>query len=60
MATFTVTTGDDIVDANDGVLSLREAVEQARLAPGFDTIEFVPVHDFPANAQTNNGNSNAI
>lgn len=40
MATFTVTTGEDIVDANDGVLSLREAVEQARLAPGFDTIEF--------------------
>ncbi len=39
-ATFTVTTADDVVDAADGVLSLREAVEQANAAPGADAIGF--------------------
>ena len=40
MATFTVTTGDDVVDANDGVLSLREAVIETERSAGYDTIVF--------------------
>lgn len=40
MATFTVTTRGDVVDANDGVLSLREAVTQANALPGLDQIVF--------------------
>lgn len=40
MATFTVTTTADVVDANDGVISLREAVTLANTAAGADTITF--------------------
>ena len=42
MATFTVTTASDIVDAGDGVLSLREAVAQANATAAADTIVFAP------------------
>ncbi len=38
MATFNVTTTNDIIDANDGVLSLREAIAAAGSLPGRDTI----------------------
>jgi Ca2+-binding RTX toxin-like protein len=40
MATYQVTTGADIVDANDGVLSLREAVAAAQAHAGADVITF--------------------
>ena len=40
MATFTVTTTADVVDAGDGVLSLREAVAQANGNIATDTIVF--------------------
>ena len=40
MATFTVTTSDDVVDANDGKLSLREAVSRANAAADADRIGF--------------------
>ena len=40
MATFTVTTTTDMVDPNDGVLSLREAVNQANATAAADTIVF--------------------
>ncbi|MEZ5848937.1 MAG: CSLREA domain-containing protein [Geminicoccaceae bacterium] len=39
-ATLVVTTTEDIVDASDGVLSLREAVTAANLREGADTITF--------------------
>jgi len=39
-AAFEVTTLADVVDAGDGVLSLREAVAEANAAPGFDSITF--------------------
>jgi CSLREA domain-containing protein len=39
-ATFEVTTLADVVDANDGVLSLREAIQAANDRPGLDTITF--------------------
>ncbi|MCB2053835.1 MAG: hypothetical protein KDE35_06280 [Geminicoccaceae bacterium] len=39
-ATLTVTTLDDVVDATDGVLSLREAVGEANARTGADTITF--------------------
>jgi hypothetical protein len=39
-ATFTVTTAADVVDAADGVLSLREAVAQANATSAVDTIVF--------------------
>ena len=42
MATFTVTTVADTVDAGDGVLSLREAVRQANATAAKDTILFAP------------------
>ncbi len=38
MATFNVNTTSDIVDANDGVLSLREAIIAAEATAGRDTI----------------------
>ena len=41
MATFTVTTADDVV-ASDGVRSLREAVALANATPEADTIQFTP------------------
>src|SRR5262249_7694298 len=37
-ATFNVTTTADVVDANDGLLSLREAVQQANSTQAADTI----------------------
>ena len=40
MATFTVTTTDDRIDAGDGVLSLREAVARANATTAADTIVF--------------------
>ena len=43
MATFTVTTMADVVNAGDGVLSLREAVTQANATIAADTIEFAPL-----------------
>jgi hypothetical protein len=39
--TIVVTTTADVVDANDGVLSLREAVTKANTDPGADTIQLV-------------------
>jgi CSLREA domain-containing protein len=38
LATFTVNTSSDIVNPNDGVLSLREAINAARSSGGRDTI----------------------
>ena len=40
MATLTVTTAADVVNAADGVLSLREAVVQANATGAPDTIVF--------------------
>ena len=40
MATFTVTTVNDTVNAGDGMLSLREAVAQANASAAADTIVF--------------------
>jgi hypothetical protein len=40
MATFTVTTAADVVNAGDGRLSLREAVAQANATTAADTIDF--------------------
>ena len=40
MATFTVTTAADVVDAQDGRLSLREAVSLANAGAGADRIDF--------------------
>src|SRR4051812_12394505 len=40
MATLTVTTASDMVDAGDGVLSLREAVAQSNGTATVDTINF--------------------
>ena len=40
MATFTVTTNSDVVDANDGVTSLREALTLANGSAGADKIVF--------------------
>ena len=43
MATITVTTASDVVNAGDGVLSLREAVAQANATTAADTILFAAV-----------------
>ena len=40
MAVYTVTTADDVVNAGDGVLSLREAVARANASPAADEIVF--------------------
>lgn len=40
LATFLVNTVDDVVDSNDGLLSLREAVEFANTQAGSDEIRF--------------------
>ena len=39
LATYTVTTTNDVIDATDGVLSLREAITQANSNAGADTID---------------------
>jgi hypothetical protein len=39
---ITVTTNLDVVDPNDGVLSLREAIAEANTSPGAETIDFAP------------------
>ncbi|MCI0742561.1 MAG: hypothetical protein L0Y72_26305 [Gemmataceae bacterium] len=39
-ATFLVNNPADVIDPNDGVLTLREAVAQANAMPGFDIIKF--------------------
>ncbi len=40
LAAFVVTTANDIVDAGDGVISLREAIQQANSLSGADRIFF--------------------
>src|SRR5262249_29149831 len=42
LALVTVTTLADTTDANDGVISLREAIVATNAAPGADTIDFAP------------------
>ena len=42
MATFTVNTASDIVNAGDSLLSLREALEQANNTAAADSIVFAP------------------
>ena len=48
LAQLTVTTDQDIVDLNDGVTSLREAIFAANIVPGADEIVFDFGHDGPA------------
>ena len=48
LALVTVTTDQDVVDFNDGVTSLREAIFAANTVPGADTIDFDFGHDGPA------------
>lgn len=45
---ITVTTDQDVVDFNDGVTSLREAIFAANVVPGPDEIQFDFGHDGPA------------
>ena len=43
MAVFTVTSNADTVNAADGVLTLREAINAANANPAtFDTVNFAP------------------
>ena len=48
LATVTVNTPLDVVDFNDGVTSLREAIFATNLVAGPDTIRFDFGHDGPA------------
>jgi hypothetical protein len=48
LAVIPVTTDQDIVDLNDGVTSLREAIFAANIVPGADEIVFDFGHDGPA------------
>jgi predicted outer membrane repeat protein len=48
LALVTVTTDQDVVDFNDGVTSLREAIFATNTVPGADTINFDFGHDGPA------------
>ncbi len=48
LALITVTTDQDVVDFNDGVTSLREAIFAANIVPGADEIQFDFGHDGPA------------
>src|SRR4051794_21042697 len=44
-AVYTVTTTDDVIDPNDGALSLREAVIASNSTPGAtDTVTFDPAY----------------
>ncbi len=58
-STFTVTTLADVVDDSDGVLSLREAVDEANLSAGDDVIVLPPgVHTLSlSSAGGNNDNT---
>ncbi|MGD9510816.1 MAG: right-handed parallel beta-helix repeat-containing protein [Geminicoccaceae bacterium] len=42
MTTFTVTTADDVVNAGDGLLSLREALQAANATARADRVTFAP------------------
>jgi CSLREA domain-containing protein len=55
MAVMTVNTAADVVDAADGVLSLREAIALANASPEDDTIVFAPEAGFfiAANSSAN-------
>ncbi|QEG34847.1 choice-of-anchor Q domain-containing protein [Bythopirellula goksoeyrii] len=48
LALLTVTTDQDVVDFNDGVTSLREAIFAVNTVPGADEIQFDFGHDGPA------------
>jgi predicted outer membrane repeat protein len=48
LAVLTVDTDQDVVDFNDGVTSLREAIFAANILPGADEIVFDFGHDGPA------------
>src|SRR5687767_1854045 len=48
LAVVTVNTDQDVVDFNDGLTSLREAIFATNLVAGADTIEFDFGHDGPA------------
>jgi Ca2+-binding RTX toxin-like protein len=75
MATFTVNSNRDVVNPNDGVLTLREAIIEAGRSPGRDTISLssdvnlffsLPILgqgndiDFVGNSRTINGNQRQI
>lgn len=51
LATFAVTTPVDVVDENDSLLSLREAINAANSSVGLDTITF-DAGVFPASSET--------
>ncbi len=57
-ATFTVTTTADVVDPSDGVLSLREAIDEANLSGGDDVIVLpAGTHTLSLSSGRNNDNS---
>ncbi|NOZ41333.1 MAG: hypothetical protein GXP24_14070 [Planctomycetes bacterium] len=49
LAVVTVTTDQDVVDFNDGLTSLREAIFATNLIEGADEIQFDFGHDGPSN-----------
>ena len=55
LALFTVTTDQDVVDFNDGVTSLREAIFAANTVAGADEIRFDFGHDEPATIKLKQG-----
>ncbi|VEP16384.1 hypothetical protein H1P_4400002 [Hyella patelloides LEGE 07179] len=56
MATFNVNTNNDIVNANDGVLSLREAITAAENLPGQDTINLTSIVNIESPLSIDPGN----